>query len=133
MDQDPEVVPTGQGKPNIPHKRGTGTHFNPEGVPLQAASSRGRGNPDTSSTSEYHGKYPGRGGDCSGIAETTNWVGVRNIRDEGRKPEGMVKGGNMRKVSRHKTVGKTGKCDKAVILKGVHPDSTGMDEDGVNS
>ena len=101
MEQDTEVVPRGQGSPNSPHKKGTGTHINPEGGSLQAVPARGQGNTNTSTTGKYHGRTPGRREDCSGSADTTDGTVGRNICHEGRTLESMDKGGNQGKIPRH--------------------------------
>ena len=57
---------------------------------------------------------------------------MRPIRYEGRTPEGLVKGEDKGKVPRTKMVVQTGECNEAGISRGAHPDSTDMDDDGVN-
>ena len=47
MDQDPDVVPTGQGTPNTPQKRGNGKPLNPKEGYLHGAPSVWRGNDGT--------------------------------------------------------------------------------------
>ena len=58
---------------------------------------------------------------------------MSTIGNEGRTIEGMAKGGDKGKGPRNKTVGKTGECDKAGVLRGAHPVSNDMDENGANS
>ena len=56
----------------------------------------------------------------------------RCIGDEVREFEGLAKGGDTVKGPRPKTVGKTGECDEAGVLRGAHPNGTDMDNDNTN-
>ena len=56
--------------------------------------------------------------------ETTTRAGRRSVRDEV---------GDTVKLPIHKTVGQTGECDEAGVLRAVHPDSTEMYNSGDNS
>ena len=60
-------------------------------------------------------------------------AGRRFIGYEGRTIEVLAKGGNTGKLFRHKMLGQTGKCDKVVVLRGTHLNSTVMNDDGANS
>ena len=132
MDQDTEVVPTGQGSPSNPHQRGTGTRLNPKGGTLQAAPLGGRGNPDTITISKDHGQTPGRGLDCSDIADTMNGMGGSNSGDEDRTLEGMAKEDDQVKMPIHRALGKTDECDKVSIQRRTHTSVTSMDDDGTH-
>ena len=55
--------------------------------------------------------------------ETTTRAGRRSVRDEV---------GDTVKVPIHKMLGQTGECDKYGVLRGTHPDGTGMDNNGDN-
>ena len=122
------MVLTGQGIRKIPHQIENGTHINPEGVSLQATPSGGRGNPDTSTTSKYRGRYPKREEDRSGSTYDINVMVGRSTGYEGGKLEGLAKGGNMVKGSRHETLGKIDECEKVSVPRGKHPNGTDMDE-----
>ena len=133
MEQDPELVTTIQGSPNIPQHRGTGTHLNSEVGSLQVAPSGGRGNPNTSTTGKYHRQTHVKGGYCSFSADTMNGTGGRTIGDEGRTLEGMAKVGDQLKRPRHRTLGQTSKCGEVSVQKRTHAGGTGMDNDGAHT
>ena len=59
-------------------------------------------------------------------------MGGSSIWDEGKTLEGLDKGGYMVKGSRHNMLGQTGECDEVSVLRGTHPDGTGMEDNGAN-
>ena len=119
---------TGQGSPNTPHHIGTGTHLKPEVGSLQTAPSIGRSHTDTSTTGKDHRRTPGRGGYFSGIAQTKNWASWTTIGGDGRKLEGMAKGGYQVKRPRHETLGQTGECGEVSVQRRTHPYGDGIDD-----
>ena len=66
------------------HQRGTVTHLHPEGGSLQAAPTRGRGNPNSSKTGKYCGQNPGRRGYFSSSVDTMEGTDWSNIGNDGR-------------------------------------------------
>ena len=64
--------------------------------------------------------------------ETEHGVGRRSVRYDYKSSEGLDKGRNTGKGTRHKMVVKIGECDKAGVPRGVHPNSTDMYDDGTN-
>ena len=64
--------------------------------------------------------------------DTPNSEVRRSIGDEGIAYEGLPKGVDTGKGTRHETVGQTGECDESVITIGVHHDSTDMYDYGAN-
>ena len=58
--------------------------------------------------------------------------GRRTIRDAGRTPVGVDKGGNMGRGSRHTTVIETGKFYKTSIMRGTPPSGSDMDNYGAS-
>ena len=92
----------------------------------------GRGDPNTSATGGDIIRTPGSGGYFSGSAGTTHGESGRTIGDEGRRYTVLAKGGEKVKVSRTKTVGQTGDCDKDEIYRWSYPEGTYMDNGGNN-
>ena len=105
MDQDPAVVPIGQGTTDTPHQGGPGSHLNPEEGPPHAVSPGGGGYPDTSANGGDLGQTPVREGDFRVSTATIYGVGRRSVKDKGRVYEGVSKGWGTRKGPRSKTVG----------------------------
>ena len=132
MKQYQELLPAGQGTPSRTNQSGTGAHFNPEGGPLQASPSAGRGDPDTSATGDDCRQNHKRGGDFSGSSGTFHGADRRSIEDEGRAFGGLAKVCDKGKGLKNKTVGQTGECEEAGVMRVSHPNGTNMDSDGDN-
>ena len=69
------VVPTGQGTPNTPYQGVTVSHFNPEGVHIQAVPCGGRCGPYTSATGDDCRMTPIKGVYFSGSTGTMYGAG----------------------------------------------------------
>ena len=136
MEKTPEVVPRIQGTPKPPHHhhhRGTVTHLNPEGGSLQTAPTVGRGNPYTGKTGKYSVRTPGKRGNCSGGADTTDGTGGRTIGYDGRTLEVMAHRGNQVKRPRKETLRQTGEYNNISVLGWTNPVCIGMDNDGTHT
>ena len=112
---------------------GAVAHLNPEGGPLHAATHRGINDHDTIATSEDPIRNPQRGRYRSGSMGNIHRAVGRYIRDEGRAPEGVSKGGDTGKGTRRTTVIESGKLDKTGFPRGAPTGGAELDNNGATT